>query len=92
MRLKPVQIRLICQKLLLTIRAKQLINLKSGEAEILKLMEEIFTKELRIEDEINAEAEKMVQQYASQMGDKIDREKMFQLIKKQLVKDKKVIL
>lgn len=55
-------------------------------------MESIFLGELRVEDEINKEAERLLDQYARQMGDKIDREKMFQLIKKQLIKDKKVVV
>lgn len=92
MRLKEFQVKQICQKLLLTLRAKQLINLKKSESEVLAMMEEIFIKDLRVEDDINREAEKILDQYAKQMGDKIDRQKMFQLIKKQLVKDKNVVI
>ncbi len=92
MRLKEFQVKQICQKLLLTLRAKQLINLKKKEGEILAKMEEIFIKDLKVEDDINREAEKLLEQYARQMGDKIDRQKMFQLIKKQLIKDKNVVV
>jgi hypothetical protein len=31
-------------------------------------------------------------QYEAQMGDKVDRQKMFQMIKKQLVKEKGVVI
>lgn len=55
-------------------------------------MEEVFTNELQIEDRINAEAEKLLERYTAQMGDKIDKEQMFQMIKRQLIKDKKVVL
>ena len=92
MRLKEFQVKQICQKLLLTLRSKQLINLKKSEGEILAKMEEIFIKDLKVEDEINREAEKLLDQYTRQMGDKIDKNKMFQLIKKQLIKDKNVII
>src|SRR3954451_4489230 len=92
MRLKEIQVKQICQKVLHTLRSKQLISLKKSETEVLAKMQEIFVRDLRVEDDINREAEKLLEQYARQMGDKIDRQKMFQLIKKQLIKDKKVVV
>lgn len=92
MRLKESQVKLLCQKILLNLRSKQLINIKKSESEILVKMQEIFMEELGVEDEINREAEKILEQYASKMGSGIDRKKMFQMIKKQLVKDKNVII
>ena len=91
-RLKESQVKLICQKILLTLRSKQLINLKKSDADVLLKMEEIFMADLRVEDDINREAEKLLNQYAAKMGSNIDREKMFQMIKKQLVKDKNVVI
>ncbi len=92
MRLKEFQVKQLCQKVLVTLRSKQLIKEKSSEPEILAKMEEIAIKDLKVEDQINQEAEKILAQYEKQMGDKIDRQKMFQMIKKQLVKDKGVII
>ncbi len=54
-------------------------------------MESIFLAELRIEDDINKEAERLLEQVERQGGPNLDREKMFQLIKKQLLKDRKVV-
>ncbi len=92
MRLKEAQVKSVCQKVLLTLRSKQLINLKKVESDVLAKMEEIFIKDLKVEDEINREAEKLLEQYTRTMGDKIDKNKMFQMIKKQLIKDKNVII
>jgi hypothetical protein len=92
MRLKEPQVKQICQKVLLTLRSKQLIILKKTEADVLAKMEEIFLKDLRVEDEINREAEKLLDQYVAKAGGNIDRQKMFLLIKKQLVKDKNVVI
>jgi hypothetical protein len=92
MRMKEFQVKQICQKVLLTLRSKQLIIFKKSESEVLSKMEEIFLKDLRVEDEINREAEKLLEQYAKQMGTGIDRQKMFQMIKKQLIKDKNVVV
>lgn len=92
MRLKEFHVKQICQKVLLQLRSKQLIVLKKTEREVLQKMEEIFLKDLRVEDEINREAEKILAQYEAKMGENIDRQKMFQMIKKQLVKDKNAVI
>lgn len=92
MRLKEFQVKQICQKLLLTLRSKQLIILKKPEGEVLKKMEEIFIADLKVEDALNREAEKILNQYAAKMGEGIDRQKMFQMIKKQLIKDRNLVI
>jgi hypothetical protein len=55
-------------------------------------MEQIFIADLKVEDDVNREAERILEQYAEKMGDQIDRHKMFQMIKKQLIKDKNLII
>jgi hypothetical protein len=92
MRLSEFQVRQVCQKLLLSLRSKQLINAKKGDGEVIEKMVEIFVADLRVEDQINREAEKILDQYAAKMGDKIDRQKMFQMIKKQLIKDRNIVI
>ena len=92
MRLKEFQVNQICQRILTTLKTKQLIHFKRGEPEVLAKMVEIFIKDLKVEDEINRQAEQLLAQYAAKMGGNIDKEKMFQLIKKQLVKDKGVVI
>lgn len=92
MRLKENQVKQLCHKILTTLRSSRQIVLNKSEKEVLSAMEGIFLKELRVEDEINREASRLVEQYVSQAGGTIDREKMFQLVKKQLVKDRKIIL
>lgn len=92
MRLSEFQVKYLCQKVLLGLKTKKLITLKKTEMEILGKMQEIFIQDLKVEDAINKEAEKILAQYEAQMGDKIDRQKMFQMIKKQLIKDKGVVI
>ncbi len=92
MRLKPFQVKMVTQKILQNLKTQQLVILRKSEPEVLKKMEEIFIADLRVEDDINREAEKLLETYTAQMGDKIDRQKMFQMIKKQLIKDKNVIV
>lgn len=92
MRLSEFQVKYLCQKVLLDLKNKKLISLKKPEMEVLSKMQEIFIQDLKVEDSINREAEKILAQYEAQMGDKIDRQKMFQMIKKQLIKDKGAII
>lgn len=92
MRLSEFQVKVLCQKVLVALKSKKLIQFKKPEIEVLARMQEIFIKDLKVEDQINQEAEKILAQYEAQMGDKIDRQKMFQMIKKQLIKDKGVIV
>lgn len=92
MRLKEPQIKHLCQKVLLTLRAKQLIILKKPESAILTRMEEIFQKDLRVEQDIDREAKRLLEEYAEKAGPNIDRQKMFTLIKKQLVKDRNAVI
>ena len=55
-------------------------------------MEDIFIKDLKVEAEIDQEARRLVEQYADKAGGTIDRQKMFLLIKKQLVKDRNAVI
>lgn len=83
---------MVSQKILQTLKTRQLVILKKSEPEVLKKMEEIFVADLKVEDDINREAERLLEEYTAKMGDKIDRQKMFQMIKKQLIKDKNVVV
>ena len=92
MRLKEPQIKHLCQKVLLTLRAKQLIILKKPESAILARMEEIFAKDLKVEQDIDREAKRLLEEFEAKGGGNIDRQKMFALIKKQLVKDRNAVI
>ena len=83
---------MVSQKILQTLKTRQLVILKKSEPEVLKKMEEIFIADLKIEDDINREAEKLLEAYTAKMGDKIDKQLMFQMIKKQLIKDRNVVI
>jgi len=91
-RLKEFQVKQICQKVLLTLRAKQLIILKASETAVLQKMERVFLADLKVEDDVNREAERLVEQYASKSQGNIDRQKLFQLIKKQIIKDRNLVI
>ncbi len=92
MRLSETQVKLICQKVLQTLASHHLVSLKRSETEVLAKMQEIFITDLKVEDQVNREADKLLEQVAGKMGGNVDREKLFQMIKKQLIKDKNIII
>lgn len=65
---------------------------KSKET-LFDLMEKIITNELSVEDRLEAEARKLLESYEAQIekGD-VDPHKMLLMIKKQLAREKGVIL
>ena len=90
MRLSELQVKVFCQNLLLALRSKQLVELLKPDVEVLKRMQSIVHGNMKAEQDIDREAEKMMKQYEAKMGTQIDREKMFSLIKKQIMKDRKI--
>lgn len=56
-------------------------------------LERVMTDELSVEDKINVEAKELMRKYQAEIDrGQMNEQQLFQLIKKQLVKDKKVIL
>jgi hypothetical protein len=56
-------------------------------------LERVITDELSVEDKINVEAKTLMRKYEAEIArGQMNEQQLFQMIKKQLVKDKKVIL
>jgi hypothetical protein len=56
-------------------------------------LERVITDELRVEDRINAEAKELMRKYEGEIAKgQLNEHQLFLMIKKQLVKDKDVIL
>jgi hypothetical protein len=91
-KLKEAQIRLFCQKILHTLRTQQLVAFKKSEGECLAKMESIVVGEAKIHETLERDADKLLEQYAAQGGSALDRKKMFDMIKKQLAKERRIIL
>ena len=93
MRLRPEEIERIVDRLLAEWKSRKLATFKSPESAIRTRMIDVFTKELRVEDEVHREVEKILSKYEKEFEKgTLDRRKMFQMVKNQLVKEKKAIL
>jgi uncharacterized protein DUF507 len=93
MRLKKEQIEKISHLVVKGLQAKKLATFKVSEEKILGRIVEIFTNNLLQEDRLDEEVRKLMEQYQDQIAKgQLDRQKVFQMIKKQLVKERNLVL
>jgi len=91
MRITEEQVSKICHMILANLKERSLIELKVPEDKVLHRMKEIFIADLKVEDELNAEVEKILSEHEAEFGD-VDRRKMFLLIKKKLIKERNLVI
>lgn len=93
MRLHPEQIQKISKMVLKKIKGSEHVTFKVSEEKILEKIAGVITKNMHEESKLDEEAQKKMDQFRSQIksGD-LDEHRAFQMIKKQLAKEKKFIL
>lgn len=92
MRLTEHEITKIVQKLFRTWKFDKLMEPRVSDGELLMCMEDIIKTNLREEEALNKEVQAMVDKLIDQTDEEIDQRKMFQLIKNQLVKERKMVI
>ena len=93
MRLKQEEITRIARQLLKNLKERGAASLKADEAKVLSRIEAVFLKNLNEEAAIEDEVRKLMDQYRRQIGSgEIDPQRAYQMIKKQVAKEKKFIL
>jgi hypothetical protein len=93
MKLSPERVaglaRLLLEKLIAASMLEPVMERKALAASL----EQVMTEELRAEDRINAEAKQLLRKYETEIAKgQVNEHELFLMIKKQLVKDKDVIL
>lgn len=93
MRLRKEQIQQIAHRIVDQLKAKKLIIPRTKEHDILTKVIDVITADLVAEDALDAEARKLMDQYRPQIasGD-MDERRAFLMIKKQLAKEKKLVI
>jgi len=92
MKLKPEQIKKLSRIIYNKLVQEQLLTVLSSDAIIIDKIEKILLADAHIEEDIEAEAKKMMEKYRSQVeSGEIDYHKMYTMIKKQIMKEKKFI-
>ena len=69
------------------------IELKVSKEKIEKLLEELILDELMVEDRLNAEVRELLKQYDSEIEKgRLDYQRLFEMTKKKLVRERNIIL
>ena len=93
MKLSNEQIEKLAQLISKNLIKKELISLKVEEKAFVDKIREIIFNELKIEDDLNREVREILKAYEKEIeAGNIDYNKMFNLIKAKLVKERNIIL
>lgn len=94
MRLKEEQIARLAETILGNLTADGLITVKAERGVVLAGIKTAITVDLKAEETLEKDAEKLLDQTLSAMGGTadIDRHRMLRMIKDKLAKDRKIVL
>ena len=92
MHLRPSQIPHLAEHIVRFLAKQKLMELKAEEAIVVQAVTEVFTKNLAAEDQLNADAKRLLDQNKKKIGLNIDEEKAFGMIKRQLAKERNFVL
>lgn len=93
MRLKKGHIERIAQLIFQGLQKKDLISLKVTNQKIISKIIDVITRDMQAEDRLDQDTRKMMDQYRTQIeSGQVDERKIFLMIKKQLAKERKMIL
>jgi hypothetical protein len=87
------EVGLVVKKLLEEWKRENLMTGLVSDSELRDRLIEIFLKDLRVEDDLNAEVDTMLAKYEKEFEKgALDRRKMFLMVKAQLVKERRLVL
>lgn len=93
MRLKENEIEYTAWRILKILKDRDEIIFLESEEPVMQHLIGALTAELRMEDDLNREVEERLLEFQDQIQrDSVDGRRMFQLVKKQLAKERKLIL
>jgi hypothetical protein len=93
MRLKKEMIQLITDKLTSSLLDEEFIIFTEDPSELKEIISDIIIEDLMIEDKLDDEVKKIIASHASEMDSgNVDHRRMFQMIKKKLVRERDLVL
>lgn len=93
MRLSNEQVEKISRMILEDLKQKELIIFKADERVVLKRIIEIFTGDMKAEDDLDREVENIIKQHQNEIDKgRMDYRKMFSMVKNKLVKERGIVL
>jgi len=92
-KLYPERLAALASQLVAKLMAGGMIELVTDRRVLTVSLERVIVDELSVEDRINAEAKELMRTYESEIArGQMNEQQLFQMIKKQLVKEKGAIL
>lgn len=92
-KLTPEEIQRILVKLIAEWKQRDLLKVTVDETRLREALAATITRELKLEDDLNAEVEKMLAKFDRQFASgQLDRRKMHGMVKAQLAKERKIVL
>jgi hypothetical protein len=93
MKLSPERIEALASQLVERLTAERMLEPVLARKALASSLAHVVENELKIEDRINAEAKELMRKYEGEIArGQLNEQQLFQMIKKQLVKEKGVIL
>ncbi|MCB0327416.1 MAG: DUF507 family protein [Bdellovibrionales bacterium] len=93
MRLREEEIHRVVARILRVWQEEKLMKPLVSVPALQSALQSTFSSDLQVEDRLNEEVEKMLEAYKSQIDSgSIDRHKMFQMIKSQLIKERNLVI
>lgn len=93
MRLPKEWIGEISKRIIEDLIEREFIRIKIPKEDAIKIVDEIITEELLLEDKLNEEIKELLKQYESEIEkNKLDYRKLFELTKQRLAKERNIIL
>ena len=91
MRLMPKQVEKICSDMVERLISKRLVRLKCTPEELKEWIKDIFIADLKVEDELNEEVKRLLETQPQALKG-VDYQKMFEMIKKRLIRERGLII
>ena len=92
MKLREKHVDTIVRKIVEVLKQKSLITFKHPEGPVIDTMKKVFLNNLKQEQEILDETQKLLDQVRKKSRESIDEKRMFSMIKKEICKKKNFII
>jgi len=93
MKLTKEQVEKMMRTVLVKLKEKELVEIKSTETKLLERMTEVFVADLRAEDSLDREVEEILKGHSGEIdSQRLDYRKMFSIVKNKLARERGIIL
>ncbi|NIS75268.1 MAG: DUF507 family protein [Deltaproteobacteria bacterium] len=92
MRLNEKEMRRLADYIYERLTQREMITLKDDEDEVRRRIFEEIEKDIRNEDALDEEVERIIDEHISKAGEEINRRKLFKMIKSKLARERGIVL